>query len=308
MASVSARVLHVRARQELVFSGGADPSVDRPRHVRSGSAIVWRGEDLAVVSDDASFFALVRLGERDAVRDVTPVLVPHAPGGARQFDDRRGNKADKLDLEAAALHAGTLIAFGSGSTPARRSVVVWDGAGAPRVVELAGLYDELARALAPGATLNVEGAVVLGDRIFFAHRGNGDAAATSRVGSTSAAELFRHAEGRGPCPPVGGVIEVALGRLDGTPLTVTDLFDDGGVLSFVASAEASPDAVRDGPVAGSVIGTLEHPEGARLVVGADGRPFSGKIEGAARARGTLFAITDRDDPDAPAELLRLEAP
>ncbi|MBL8609393.1 MAG: hypothetical protein JNL38_18830 [Myxococcales bacterium] len=300
--------LQVRARTELTFSAGADPSVDRPGHVRSGSALVWRGRDLVVVSDDASFFAIVSLGEHLRVDAVSPVLVPHAPGGARQFDDRRGNKADKLDLEAAALHGGSLLAFGSGSTPARRSVVAWDGAAAPRVVELSAFYDELTRALAAGGTLNVEGAVVVGDRLFFAHRGNGDASGTSRVGSTSADELFRHADGRGPCPRVGDVIEIGLGRVGGTPLTVTDLFDDDGVLSFVASAEASPDAVRDGPVAGSVVGTLGSPAGARLVVDADGRPFTGKIEGAARARGALFAITDRDDPDAPAELLLLEAP
>ena len=40
-------------------------------------------------------------------------------GGTRCFDDTRGDKAAKPDLEACVVHGDTLLAFGSGSTAAR---------------------------------------------------------------------------------------------------------------------------------------------------------------------------------------------
>jgi hypothetical protein len=49
-----------------------------------------------------------------------PLLLPQGEGGRRQFDDRLGNKAAKLDLEAGVvLPDGRFVALGSGSTARR---------------------------------------------------------------------------------------------------------------------------------------------------------------------------------------------
>ena len=77
------------------------------------------GDRLAVVQDDANFVALVGLADGR----VDSIALPASDGGVRQFDDLRGNKRLKLDLEASVIDVeggrATLFAFGSGSSPAR---------------------------------------------------------------------------------------------------------------------------------------------------------------------------------------------
>ena len=75
---------------------------------------------------------------------------------------------------------------------------------------------------------------------------------------------------------------------------------------FAAAAEDSPDAVRDGRVAGSAIGVIAEDGTARcaLLVGEDGQLFPGKIEGlaAGQSAGLLYAVADEDDPGRASEL------
>ena len=91
-------IARVVARWPLRYADGADAAVDRPAHVRAGSSLAWVGDRLVVVQDDANFLALV--DPRDASVQVT--TLPAAAGGTRQFDDGRGNKRLKMDLEAVA--------------------------------------------------------------------------------------------------------------------------------------------------------------------------------------------------------------
>jgi hypothetical protein len=127
--------------------------------------------------------------------------------------------------------------------------------------------------------------------------------------------LLEHVERAGPAPPLREVIQWNLGRAPsdgGGRLTFTDgAVTPSGVLAFLACAEDSPDATRDGPVSAVGIGTLD--EATRtaelgLVLDERGAPLLDKAEGlafdavdATRA----FVVTDRDDPDAPSELLEL---
>src|SRR5690606_19389198 len=103
----------------LLYAQGADPALDRPAHVRAGSGLAWLGPRLVVVQDDASFLAL--LDAPDA--PVSAVALDHVAHGRRQFDDQRGNKKSKLDLEACTVVCGRgderMIAWGSGSLPIR---------------------------------------------------------------------------------------------------------------------------------------------------------------------------------------------
>jgi hypothetical protein len=315
-----ARAVIVR-RTPLRYAGGPDPALDRPGHVRAGSGLAPVGARLAVVQDDAHFLALVEPASGVA----HAVTLPAGPGGARQFDASRGTKHLKLDLEScvalpAAGGAIALVAFGSGSTSARERVLVATFAypdeeePAVRLVEATPLYAALrAESAFAGSEMNVEGAAVVGDRVRLFGRGNGAArdgvAATNATCDVDAAALLAFLRGDGPPPAVRDVRGYALDALDGCPLGFTDAaaLDDGRVL-YTAAAEASPNAVDDGEVAGSAIGWIA-PDGASAtwtpLRDADGTPCRDKVEGVVPARpdGTrLWVVTDADDPEAPSAL------
>lgn len=299
----------VRDRRPLLYAGGADARLDRPAHVRAGSALAWLGGQLVVVQDDASFFALL---DGDATRDVP--LPSH--DGARQFDDARGNKARKLDLEAAlALGDGTILAFGSGSTPARERIATLGPDGEATLVDASALYAALRaeRAFA-GSELNVEGAARLGERVVFFQRGNGapvgGLAPRNATAWLALADLLAYLAG-GAVPALADVEAYDLGEIDGVRLTFTDGAARGEALLYLAAAEASPDAVRDGPVSGVALGVLDpRGEGPRYALLEEGGArFTGKAEGLAfdpGAKARAYVVIDRDDPSAPAELCTVE--
>lgn len=313
------RTARVVRRVSLMYRGGADAGLDRPAHVRSASGLChWRGR-LAVVSDDASFAGMV-----DAASGlVEAVTVPHAPDGRRQFDEVRGNKADKLDLESAICARDRLIGFGSDSGLAvRRQVVVIDAAGDVRVVALPRLYAALHRPELGRGALNLEAATRAGDRLFLGNRGGdlGDDGAPTidAIAEVPLAALLALVDdpGGAPLPDVRWE-PLDLGLLDGAALRLTELEaagDDGARLYFAATAEATVSAYDDGEVTGSVIGWIDRaPEPARStarwcrVVDEHGAPLVAKIEGLAATGepGRLLATVDDDDPDRASDLLEL---
>ena len=330
------RGARVVSRTPLLYARGPDASLDRPAHVRAGSALTaWSGR-LAIIQDDACFLAVLDLpttrmfdrrggGAHNAlVRDVP--LPMH--DGVRQFDDTRGNKHAKLDLEAAFFTADRdlLVAMGSGSSARRERVVLVEHPASETpgvsIVEAPELYALLRSERAfSGSELNVEGAVLQGDDVILFQRGNGAPAAradgqvitpvdaTARV---TVAPLLDYLRGGGPVPPLREIMDWDLGRIDGHRLTFTDgSIGPRSVVAFLACAEDSPNVTRDGPVSAVAIGCLD--EVARtcelgLILGEHGVPILDKAEGlafhpddAARA----FVVIDRDDPTAPSELLEL---
>lgn len=331
MSSVDHRPLpfaaQVLSRTALFYRAGADASLDRPSHVRAGSALarLTRGAEtfFFVVQDDANFLAVI-----DARGGVDAVPLP-ARGGLRQFDDGRGNKKDKLDLEACFCtpDGELLVAFGSGSSSRREMVVVVHHplSAAPRValVHARALYRAMRDAADfSGAELNVEGAALVDDRVVFFQRGNGAPRdgraavdATARVSWPALrAYLFalESADADPPPPALTGVRSWSLGDVDGVPLTFTDATRTPGVgIAFLACAEASPDAVRDGPVSGVALGVLNDGTGERylgLVADERGAVLRDKAEGLALDPADptrAWAVVDRDDPERPAELLEL---
>ncbi|HZO19421.1 MAG TPA: hypothetical protein VFB46_10590 [Gemmatimonadaceae bacterium] len=328
-SSVIAAVEDAALRAEIVrrrpmrYAGGADPRHDRPAHVRAASGVVWAGPHLAVIQDDASFLALVD-SETGLAHSVP---LPASPGGARQFDDTRGNKAKKLDLEAltAVPNAnGTLLAaFGSGSLAPREIVVLIALADdAPRDVTVrpaAALYAQLRNAAAfSGTELNIEGAVFVSDAIRVFGRGNGarmgDVVPVNASCDLPWPELARYLENPAAVAPPAprAITQYALGTLNGVPLGFTDAARGcGDSVLYAAAAEASPDATRDGAISGSVIGVIE-PGGltARWTALLDetGRPFTGKVEGVAldpRERGRILAVVDSDDHARASDLLEI---
>lgn len=321
----------VVAREPLRYTTPPDASEDVPAHVRAASAMVRHRGETWIVQDDTN--AIVRI---DAAGDVHAILLPRGPDGRRCFDDHRGNKHLKLDLEAAVVldveGAARLVGFGSGSKPARERAVVVDiasadgraaasdgtgaaaGASAPavRLVDLAPLYATLrAHAGLLTSELNLEGALVVGDQVVFAQRGNGkalstEARATCALVAIRAETIRALLAGAAPSIAIEDVRQVDLGTLGGARLTLTDLAAFEGRTWFSASAEDSPDAVRDGEVSGSAIGVLDGDRaGYAIVEDADG-VCRDKLEGLALvAPDRCLAVVDADDPDRPAELLTI---
>ncbi|HEX5871072.1 MAG TPA: hypothetical protein VFY65_11675 [Longimicrobium sp.] len=306
----------------LVYADGADAALDRPAHVRAGSGLAWIGGVLAVMQDDANFVALAD----PATGLCRAVTLPAGAGGLRQFDDERGNKRFKLDLEACvAISDGcggeVLVGFGSGSSARRERVLLAEGLGdaEPRVElrDASAFYARLREAAEfAGSELNVEGAAWRGGRLILLNRGNG-AAVDDRGPVDALCEVHWPAlrahladPAAHPAPSPESIVAYDLGAIDGCPLGFTDAAAFGGVLIYTATAEASPNAVDDGPVAGSAAGIIDADGEARFAVfeDADGGRFDGKVEGVARGLrpGTLYVVVDRDDPHSPSELCEVE--
>jgi hypothetical protein len=304
----------VESRMPLHYAEGADTALDRPAVVRSASSLAWVPGGVAVVQDDANFIGVF---DPNGAR-TRAIALPSGHEGRRLFDDHRGNKAHKLDLEAcvAVEHAGDtlLLALGSGSTPRREQVVLVRGwaTGNPNVecVHLPRLYDALRTEREfSGSELNLEGAIVDGDRLRLFSRGNG-APRDGILPVNATCELdwmqfIAHVldPARHPLPAITRVVRYDLGSLDGVPLGFTDAAVWRRGTLYSAAAEESPDAVRDGRVAGSVIGVIDHAGGARWapLIEPSGRLCDGKVEGLVVTRDAidrLLVVVDADDPGA----------
>jgi hypothetical protein len=310
--SLRARIVR---RVALMYAGGADAALDRPAHVRAASGLCWWRNQLAVVSDDASFLGLIDVG----TGITTPITLPHAPGERRQFDKGRGNKPDKLDLECVTAVGERLFAFGSDSGLAvRRQLVVVDAAGAePRVVSVPRLYEAMRSPVLGRGCINLEGATAFGDTLLLGNRGGdvGDDGVPTRdalaaIDLTGFIQLLddpTHA----PVPSITWH-PLDLGHLDGAPLRLTELHAINRTFLFAATAEATTTAYDDGHVTGSVVGILSgplsHPTIRRArVLDEQGAPLIAKIEGivAGLAPDRVLVAIDADDPARPSELLEI---
>ena len=307
--SLSAVVVDQRP---LCYAAGADAALDRPAYVRAGSSLAWVPGGLAVIQDDTNFLAIIdpRSG---AVRSIT---LPAGKDGVRQFDVERGNKQAKLDLEAClAIEVGgeaRFLAFGSGSTERREKILLVEGWERPRpevaLVEAGRLYDLLRQepAFAP-ARLNIEGIIAVGRHLRLFSRGNGKvrdgvapANATCDLPLSSLLHFIAEPDAA-PLPEIAAVHQYDLGHLGGVPLSFTDATPWGEDVLFTAAAEASPDAVEDGEVTGSVVGVIDPAGRGRWapITLPNGRRFASKVEGVVRAKeeGHLHVVVDADDPN-----------
>jgi hypothetical protein len=259
--------------------------------VRAGSALLALDGRLLAIADDT--YTLARIAANGAVTH----QVLAGTGEALP-------KARKPDFEAAAVAPdGSVWLIGSGSTSARYALVHLSGPGHTRHRQYDGTALYLALAEAIGGDPNIEGAVFVDDRLLLLHRSTGMAA-------DLLLDLPAHALVSGHPPRAAVRARIAPAGLGGVPAHGTDLAATAdGRLVWLAAAEETDDPVLDGPVAGVLLGVLDG-DGARCapITEADGSPSTRKAEGLvldADLRGG-WAITDRDDPDQPADLLRLE--
>lgn len=165
----------VQRSMPLFYNEGANPALDRPPYVRAGSSLSWFGERLALVQDDANFLVLID----PQSFEVAAITLPAGEAGLRQFDDQRGNKRFKMDLEACTTiptpDGELLLAFGSGSTARREQILMVRPDPSRFTLHQAGaLYAQL-RACTEfsGSELNLEGAIFQAGQIRLLNRGNG---------------------------------------------------------------------------------------------------------------------------------------
>ncbi|MBN8610203.1 MAG: hypothetical protein J0L92_06450 [Deltaproteobacteria bacterium] len=315
----------VTSRRALRYADGGDPTHDRTAHVRAASGLTWMTLDgaprLVVAQDDTSFLAVI---DPEPIEPrVRAIALDHVVGGRRVFEQRLGNKKQKLDLEACTTLAiegrEHALVVGSGSLPIRERLVLLDPEGRVRVLPAPQLYASLrANVSFAGSELNLEGAVAIDGRLVLFQRGNGAASETrtptDATCSVELAALLGHLLHGAPLPPLERITPFELGSIEGVRLTFTDATRSRDGLAFLAGAEASPNAIDDGVVFGVALGTMGI-DGRDVRWGRvrelDGSPFLGKAEGLAPQRsdvgdGRFWAVTDRDDPDSPSELLAIE--
>ncbi len=257
--------------------------------VRAGSALVWDEGRLLVVQDDAASAVWV-----DPVSGQTERLVLEGTG--EQLE-----KSKKPDFEVAFLGPGrTVTIFGSGSSPQRRRrAVVELETNVVRIVDETLLFSVLEQAL--GCVPNLEGGAILHHRLCLFHRGAGvDKSATIDVN----VDVLL-----GAAPHVFAVTPFDLGEINGVPLHFTDATRFDERLVYLAVAEDTPNAIDDGPVVGAALGFLDD-DGATwtTLMEASGEESIRKVEGIAidSRTGTIYGVTDPDDPNKPAELLTIE--
>ncbi len=285
--------VHVTDAWPLRFVDGAP--------VRAASGLARFGDRWLVVQDDTTHGCLWDGTSAARLRLLPPI------DGRDQFDEAEGTKELKPDLEAVvALSDASVLALGSGSTPARMRAVRLRVEG-PDVLDLTAVYARVALALGvPDDQLNLEGACVLGDVLRWFQRGLPAAGAPTASVDVHLAALLGGAE-----PSIGTVRRYDLGVVGGVGLAVTDAvaLQDGRVL-VSSAAEDSPTTYDDGPVVGSALALLDD---ATVVASAalprlDGHVL--KVEGLGLVRDLgdeldLLAVVDADDPQVPSTMLGL---
>jgi hypothetical protein len=306
----------VQTSMPLFYREGADPTLDRPPHVRAGSSLTWFGNRLALVQDDANFLVLID----PQSFEVEAITLPAGEGGLRQFDDRCDNKQFKMDLEACTTvptpDGELFLAFGSGSTARREQILMVRPDSKLSLHQAGALYTQL-RACAEfsGSELNLEGAVFQAGQIRLLNRGNG-APQSNNLPVNATGDLhwdkleayLQDPESQHP-PRLKNICQYDLGSLNGLRLSFTDATITQRGVIFSAAAEDSPDATSDGIVNGSTLGMLDaNPRWIELRT-PDGGLFVGKVEGICASREDeyrLFLVIDTDDSRLPCELCEVE--
>ncbi len=273
-----------------------DPLASGHPFLSAASGLVHIGETLCVVGDDEQHLAVFNQSDNGPGR-LLRLLPSDLPRKAKKRKKVKPDFEILFQLPSPDDKTSQLIcAMGSGSTPQRmRGAIIDLLTGSVTALDLQHLFD----ALTPLVTeINLEGAVVRGDRLLLFNRGNMSNPETY-IFETALGAVTRNA-----------AIEAHLAKtlvlplVDGVPLTVTDAcwMGDGEYL-LSAVAEVTDDSYADGDILGAAIILLN----AHLdVIALEPLEPTLKIEGiAARRTATgaeLVCVSDADDPDTPSSL------
>ena len=301
--------LQLRTLRELVL---AEPSEEgRPPHVASASGVVRRGDFVYVIGDDELFLGVFRLSAAHEPGELRRALAGELPLEAKARGDAKPDLEVLTVLPPFGGHPyGALLGLGSGSGPGRDRGFAWaldhDGSlrGEARPVDLGPLYRRLSERI---PQLNIEGAAVLGDRLWLLQRGGGEDESAGIVAELSLGHVMESIQGdqRIDAHELEALRAYDLGTLDGVALTFSDatpVADE--VLVFTASAEGEGGSIR-----GSVVGTIGRDGDVQRLRTIDRRY---KVEGVHASIDTgvvdFLFVCDQDDPDTPSPLLSATMP
>ena len=290
------------------------PGGGRGAHIASASGVVRRGDFVYVIGDDELYLGVFRMSVPEPGEPVR-VLDGDLPEDAAARSDAKPDLESLTMLPPFRGHAyGALLGLGSGSGPDRDRGFAWalnhDGSlrGEVRDLDLSPLFERLREDI---DGLNIEGACVMGDRLWLMHRGNrGDT--TNVVAELSLERVMDSILGDSRIDPgeLAAMRSYDLGELDGTELTFSDATPLGrDLLVFTASAEGSGPDGSDGAIRGSVVGTIGLDGQVQRLRTIDRR---WKVEGVHASIDTgvmdLLFVCDQDDPDEPSPLLSAAMP
>jgi hypothetical protein len=284
----------------------------------AASGLVRSGKHLLVVADDE-----LHLG---VFEDPLATGAALAPGNLLRLlegdlpDDAVKRKKHKPDLETLAcvpaLPAcphGALLALGSGSKPNRQTGVLLalDRHGAPTeridLLDLEPLYAPLRKDF---ADLNIEGVWVVDGELLLLHRGNkGDARSVCIRYAWDALAPWLAGQ-QGEPAPVRSMQDIALGSVDGVPLSLTDGAGlPNGEWLFSAVAEDTLSSAADGHCVASAVGIVDARGKVRMQWSLQGAP---KVEGVAVQRQSQHwvatLVTDPDNPSKASQMLSVSWP
>jgi len=267
----------------------------RTLDVSAASGLVLRDGQFHVVADDEN--ALYVFGADGSTRRLA-LLQGELPAVHAE------RKALKPDFEVLIDVPGHgLLAMGSGSRATRERAVLVDPHGPIQVIDASPLCASLRQAF---ATLNLEGAALVGEDFVLLQRGNrGDA--RSALVFVDVSDLHRALSSRIFDPVrTPRIVDLDLGMHDGVPWSCTDLacLDDGDLL-VSAVLEDTCDAYQDGACLGSSLARLA-PDGTLRWHERLDTPV--KVEGVAVQGDTVWLVSDADDRAVPAQLLRATLP
>ena len=292
------------------------PGPGRHPHMSSASGVVRRGDFVYVIGDDMLELGVFRASRSSEPGELRPIFEGELPADE---DERKGAKPD---LEALTVLPpfegspyGALLGIGSGSGEGRDRAFAWsldpDGTlrGEPDTIDFGPLYALLAEQV---DHLNIEGACVMGERLWLLHRGN-HAETKNVVAELELAAVMDSLAGdrRIDVHELAAMRSYDLGELDGVEVTFSDATPIGGdVLVFTASAEGQGDDVaEDGEIHGSVVGTIDLEGNVQRMRTIDQRY---KVEGVHATIDTgvldFLFVCDQDDPATGSPLLSASMP
>lgn len=262
----------------------------------AASGLVHLGETLYVIGDDEQHLAVFNQRDNSPGRPLRML-----PGDLPRTAKKR--KKVKPDFEIlfrlpspVDADSKLICAMGSGSTPQRmRGALIALDTDNVQALDLRHLFAALAPLV---AEINLEGAVVRGDRLLLFNRGNMSNPETY-IFETAVSAITGN-----------GAVEarivktLALPFIDGVALTVTDACSMGdGQYLLSAVAEVTDDSYADGDILAAAIILLDADFNVQAI-----EPLEPtlKIEGIAALRIAsgveLLCVSDADDPDTPSSL------
>jgi hypothetical protein len=259
----------------------------QPSGLSAASGLVIRGERFYCIGDDELHLVVIPLsldGSEARIELLTGVLP----------DEVKARKAAKPDLESLVLlpDNGSILCLPSGSTPHRHRGVLLDRQDQVKELSFMHTFEALRKGL---PELNIEGAVVIDQKIRLFQRGNGGSGVNALI------DLPLDAFLSDAVVPFE-IRQVELGsHPDGSRWGFTDACRDGDSIWFLAVSEETLSTYADGAYRGAKLGRMDL-DGNILALDPLDVPF--KPEGLVLRGNHFFVVTDADDRMVPSRLYR----